>query len=432
MNRLAGIKAREVLDSRGLPTVEVDATLDSGHSGRMIVPSGASTGHFEAYELRDGDPTRFQGKGVQRAVAHVNNELSGVLRDIDPEDQELVDRTMIDLDGTDNKRRLGANALLGVSFAVARACASSHAKPFYRYLADRYLEPDTDLCIPMPMVNIISGGLHAGKCVDIQDYLVMPLGADSYPRSLEMISSIWWATREILQERGYTSSLVADEGGFGPRLDGNEAPLEVLCAAMDRVGLRPFEDIAIALDVAASHFYDPQTHTYGLQADNETLDAPAMIDRLSRLVEKYPIVSIEDGIAEDDWSDWTRLTSALGARIQIVGDDLFTTNPERIRKGAEVGAANAVLIKNNQIGTLTETVEAVRASGKAGFKTVISARSGETEDAVLADLAVGLGGDQIKIGSITRSSRLSKYNQLLRIGEDLDGAFANRSSVAFA
>lgn len=430
MNKLASIKAREVLDSRGLPTVEVDVTLDSGHFGRMIVPSGASTGRFEAHELRDGDLSRFQGKGARTAVRNVNTEISHALRDVDPGDQESIDRTMIELDGTPNKQRLGANAILGVSFAVARAFAASTGQPFYRYLADRYLDRNTRLEIPMPMVNIISGGLHAGRCVDVQDYLVMPLGADSYPRSLEMISAVWWATRDILLEQGHISSLVADEGGFGPILDSNEAPLEILCAAMDRVGLVPEEDMAIALDVAASHFYNPDSEKYELSADGENLTAEALTERLTQWIDKYPIVSIEDGLAEDDWAGWSRLTDALGSRIQLVGDDLFTTNPTRIKKGADLGAANAVLIKNNQIGTLTETVEAVKVSRSAGFKTVISARSGETEDSVLADLAVGLGGGQIKIGSLTRSSRLSKYNQLLRISEELDGAFADRSVVA--
>jgi enolase len=419
MSAITEVIGREVLDSRGLPTVEVEITLDSGHIGRMIVPSGASTGRFEAHELRDGDPSRYQGKGVLKAVANINGEIAHAITGKDPALQQELDVFLINLDGSSNKKRLGANAILGVSFAVARAAASAAGLPFFRYLAQRYLPSDTELSIPLPMVNIISGGLHAGRCVDIQDYLVMPIGAGSYSEGLEQISAVWWATREILAERGHIASLVADEGGFGPLLEDNEEPLKILCNAMERVGLDPGTDMAIALDVAATHFYDTPTGEYVLDADAERLTREELIDRLSSWVDRYPIISIEDGLVEDDWDGWVELTKRLGNRIRLVGDDFFTTNPDRIRRGIDLGAANAVLVKNNQIGTLSETVEAVNLARSAGYTTVISARSGETEDSTLADLAVGLGGDQIKVGSLTRSSRLSKYNQLLRIAEEL-------------
>lgn len=419
MSAITEMVAREVLDSRGLPTVEVDVMLDSGHEGRMIVPSGASTGSFEAHELRDDDPTRYQGKGVLKAVANVNGEIADAVIGKDPTLQEELDRLMIELDGTPNKERLGANAILGVSFAVASAASAAAGLPLYRYLADRYLPSGTKLTIPLPMVNIISGGLHAGRCVDIQDYLVMPIGADSYPKGLEQVSAVWWATRAIIAERGHISSLVADEGGFGPLLEGNEEPLKILCEATERAGLEPGVDMAIALDVAASHFYDESSGSYVLDADEERPTRNEFITRLESWVDAYPVVSIEDGLVEDDWDGWVELTRVLGDRVTLVGDDFFTTNPDRIKRGIELGAANAVLVKNNQIGTLTETVEAVNLARRAGYKTVISARSGETEDSTLADLAVGLGGDQIKIGSLTRSSRLAKYNRLLRIAERL-------------
>ncbi|MFD0618620.1 phosphopyruvate hydratase [Paenibacillus sp. GCM10027629] len=429
MSTIVRIQGREILDSRGNPTVEVDVELSSGHTGRMMVPSGASTGKFEAWELRDGDMNRYQGKGVSKAVSHVNSEIAQAIVGQDAFDQERIDRMMISLDGTYNKSRLGANGILGVSFAIAHAAAKFEGKPLYRYLADRYLPNGACLSVPLPMVNIISGGLHAGKKLDVQDFLVVPVGADTYPRALEMLSSVYWKTQEIINERGYVGWLLADEGGFGPSLQSNEEALQLLVSAIERAGLRPGEDMAIALDIASSHFYNPGEDTYELQSEGRTLHAGEMIDVLERWCDLYPIVSIEDGLAEDDWEGWRKLTQRLGNKLQLVGDDLFTTNPDRIRKGIEGNAANSVLVKMNQIGTLTETVEAVNIAKTTGYSTVISARSGETEDATLADLAVGLAGGQIKIGSLARSSRLSKYNQLLRIGEQLGGDYIGRAAL---
>lgn len=424
MNKIKAITGREILDSRGNPTVEVDVTLESGHIGRMMVPSGASTGKFEAWELRDGDSSRFRGKGVQKAVHHVNHDLVHVLVGQNAEDQAEIDFRMMELDGTANKSRLGANAILGISFAVAHAVASAAGKPLYRYLADTYLPEDERLSIPLPMVNIISGGLHAGKNIDIQDFLIYPVGARTYPQALKMVSSVYWKTQEIILKNGYVGYLLADEGGFGPALNSNEEALELLCEAIELAGLKLREEVGIALDVASSHFYDVEKQAYELHSESRIISSSQMIDMLEQWTRRYPILSIEDGLDEDDWSGWQELTKRLGGKVQLVGDDLFTTNPNRIRHGIDIKAGNAVLVKMNQIGTLTETVAAVRLAKSAGFQTVISARSGETEDATLADLAVGLNGGQIKIGSLARSSRLAKYNQLLRIDEQLGGAFA--------
>lgn len=423
MRTIRTIRAREILDSRGNPTIEVDVLLDSGHSARAMVPSGASTGKHEALELRDGG-ARFRGLGVRNAVSIVNDQLSVLLKGFPVEEQKVLDRLLIDRDGTANKSNLGGNAILGVSMAVARAAAAANGMPFYLYLAETCLAPEKrrKLEIPVPMVNIISGGLHAGKNIDLQDFLIMPLKRIDYPLMLEMISSVYWHVKDGLRQKGY-QTLLADEGGFGPALSSNEEALEIICEAMISASVKPGEDMGIALDVAASHFYDELSGIYRLNAENKSLDFSGMIQLLSSWVSKYPIVSIEDGLAEDDWEGWSALQAMLGSRVQLVGDDLFTTNPERIQKGVETRAANAVLIKMNQIGTLTETVEAVRLAKEADFHTVISARSGETEDALLADLAVGLAGDQIKIGSLARSSRCAKYNQLLRIHDHLNGGF---------
>lgn len=427
MTRIREIKGREIFDSRGNPTVEVDVVLESGHRGRMMAPSGASTGAFEAWELRDGDRNRYRGKGVLRAVQHVNGELAEALTGLDAEDQEKLDRLMIKLDGTDNKSRLGANALLAVSFAAAHAAAAACGQPLYRYLADICSTEPEQIAIPMPMVNVISGGLHAGKNVDFQDFLVIPIGARDYPQALEMVSSVYWKVKELLSTRGYTADLLADEGGFGPALASNKDALQILVQAMEETGYTPGRDMGIALDVAASHFYDAPSGTYQLKSENRTLTASQMIDMLQQWVEQFPILSIEDGLAEEDWGGWQELTERIGDRCELVGDDLFTTHCGRIQKGIDMKAANSVLIKMNQIGTLTETVEAIQLARKAGYRTVISARSGETEDCTLADLAVGLGGGQIKIGSMARSSRLSKYNQLLRIDEEIGGKFAGQT-----
>lgn len=395
----------------------------------MQVPSGASTGRWEAVELRDGDPSRYGGKGVRKAVANVNGELAQAVIGLEASDQDAIDAAMIRLDGTAGKSRLGANAILGISFAAARAAAAEEGLPFYRYLAERYETPGTQVVVPLPMINIISGGLHAGGNLDVQDFLVVPVAAETYPRALENVWAVWQATRRLVLDAGLQGTLVADEGGLGPALKSNEQALEMLCAAIESADLEPGVDMAIALDVAASHFYDPQTHKYTLRTDGDVLTSREMIERMTEWVSRYPIISIEDGLAEDDWDGWSDLTRVLGTITQLVGDDLFTTNRERIERGLAERAANAVLIKNNQIGTLTETAAAVRLTQAAGWKTVISARSGETEDDVLADLAVGLGGGQIKIGSLTRSSRLSKYNRLLRIDEELDGAYAGRTAL---
>ncbi len=424
MSLIASVHGREVLDSRGFPTVEVEVALEGGQTGRMIVPSGASTGKWEAHELRDGDPSRYGGRGVRKAVANVNGELADAVIGLDPTDQEALDRVMIALDGSSGKQRLGANAILGISFASARAAATLSRKPFYRYLADTYATDERRLVIPLPMVNVISGGLHAGRKLDVQDYLVVPIGAATYPEALEQVADVWQATRQLLDAAGFEASLIADEGGLGPALENNEQALDILCRAIEKIGLKPGTDMAIAVDVASTHFFDAASNSYHLQADGSRLSSHQMIERLERWTSSYPIISIEDGLSEDDWDGWQLLNRRLGHRVQVLGDDLFTTNPKRIRKGIDLGAANAVLVKNNQIGTLTETVEAVHIAQAAGLRTVISARSGETEDDVLADLAVGLGGGQIKIGSLTRSSRLSKYNRLLRIDEELGGAFA--------
>lgn len=424
MSKIKDVKAREILDSRGNPTVEVDVILESGQLGRMMVPSGASTGKFEALELRDGGE-RYRGKGVTQAVHHANSEIKKILLGKNAEEQEQLDRLLIELDGTDNKSKLGANAILGASFAIAHAAANATGKPLFKYLAEKYSTSSERLTIPVPMVNIISGGLHAGKNIDVQDFLVISLSAKSYPDALEMVSAVYWKTQELLNIKGYNAYLLADEGGFGPQLSSNREALEVLCEVFELCGFRAGEDMGIALDVASSHFFDPGSNMYTLNSEKRSLDSSEMVDMLAQWTNDYPIVSIEDGLAEDDWEGWKELTQRLGSKIQLVGDDLFTTNPGRIQKGIDMKAGNAVLIKMNQIGTLTETVAAVELARSAGFNTVISARSGETEDSTLADLAVGLKCEQIKIGSLARSSRLAKYNQLLRINEQLGGNYAN-------
>jgi len=430
MTKIKEVIGREILDSRGNPTVEVEVILESGQVGRIMVPSGASTGKFEALELRDGGK-RYRGKGVTKAVDHINTEIKKVLIGKNAEDQEYLDRLLIELDGTANKSKLGANAILGASFAVAHAAAIATGKPLYKYLAEKYLPASEKLSVPVPMVNIISGGLHAGKNIDLQDFLVIPISAKSYPDALEMISAIYWKTQEVLNKKGYNAYLLADEGGFGPHLSSNKEALDILCEVFDLCGYKAGKDIAIALDVASSHFYDPEKNIYHLNSEKRLLDSSEMVDMLEKWTNDYPIISIEDGLAEDDWEGWKQLTLRLGNKIQLIGDDLFTTNPERIQKGIDINAGNAVLVKMNQIGTLTETVKAMDMAKKAGFKTVISARSGETEDPTLADLAVGLNSEQIKIGSLAGSSRLAKYNQLLRINEQLGGKYAGNSVFKF-
>ncbi|MDE0734211.1 MAG: phosphopyruvate hydratase [Pirellulaceae bacterium] len=424
------VVAREILDSRGKPTLEAEVWLAGGCRGRAQVPSGASTGQFEACELRDGDPQRYDGQGVLRAVAHVQEQIAPEIQGQDARGQQVIDQLLLELDGTPNKTQLGANALLGVSLATARAAASACALPLYRYLHELMVAQYADEadvkswfaspCMPVPMTNMISGGLHAGGNLDFQDVLVIPCGAKHYPQGLEWMVRVYRRLGERLQKAGYEGRLVGDEGGYGPGLPGNVAAVEFVVQAIEDAGLRPGEDMAIALDVAASHFLLPNGQYQLRSEDNICLDSGQMIDRLEQWVERFPIISIEDGLAEDDWKGWRRLNERLGDRVQLVGDDLFTTNPDRVTKGIQQKAANSVLVKVNQIGTLTETFETMKRAREAGFSLVVSARSGETEDDILADLAVAAAAEQIKIGSIVRSERLAKYNRLLRISESLE------------
>jgi enolase len=418
---ISHIHAREVLDSRGRPTVEVEVTAGSAW-GRAIVPSGASTGRHEAVELRDGEPARYGGLGVRKAVRHVRNVLAPALLGRAVTDQEGIDRRMIELDGTPNKGRLGANAILGVSLACAHAAAAARGVALWRYL-----DSEGRAALPLPMVNLISGGLHAGGNLDFQDFLFLPVAARSYSEALEMTVAIYGKLGEVLRKHGFEGMLVGDEGGYGPRLHGNEQAVELIMEAFAGAGLEPGRQAALALDVAASHFYRDGSY-YLHEGGKKLLDAGAMVERLVRWARDYPIFSIEDGLAEDDWDGWRQLTEALGGTVQLVGDDLFVTNPERLRRGIRERVANAVLVKVNQIGTLTETFEVVRIACGTGFRAVISARSGETEDATLADLAVATGAGQIKIGSVARSERLAKYNQLLRIEEEL-GRYAGWKAI---
>ncbi len=410
------IHAREVLDSRGRPTVEVEVTCRDGARGRAITPSGASTGRHEAVELRDGDPTRYGGKGVRKAVANVHDLLTNRLLGLSATDQARVDRILCEIDGTPDKSRAGANAILGVSMAVARAAAASKGVPLWRWL-----DADGLARLPLPMVNLISGGLHAGGNLDFQDFLLLPIGARTYSEALEMSTAAYRSLSAVLTQHGFEGVLVGDEGGFGPRLKSNEQAVELILEATTAAGLTPGKDAAIALDVASTHFY--RDGCYHLRADGErALTADEMTALLKRWVETYPILSIEDGLAEDDWDGWRNLTAALDGRVQLIGDDLFATNPARLKRGIDEGVANCVLVKVNQIGTLTETMAVVRLAREVGYRVVISARSGETEDAFLADLAVATGAGQIKIGSTARSERLAKYNQLLRIEEEMGAA----------
>ena len=412
MSKISLVRAREVLDSRGNPTLEVEVFLDDGAFGRAIVPSGASTGKAEALELRDGDPKRYLGRGVLKASANVMEVIAPALRGVNAMDQPAVDSRLIALDGTDNKGRLGANALLGVSMAVAHAAAASARLPLYRYLGG---VAATEL--PVPMVNIMSGGIHGGGNIDFQDYQVIPLRARRYSEALADVVAIYRAMKDALRSRGVFRAGVADEGGYAPELATNEQGFELMVEAIERAGLKPGQDAAIAVDVAASHFY--ANGRYSMVAEGVETDAEGMVKRLSDWCRRYPILSIEDGVAEDDWSGWKLLTERLGSRVQLIGDDLFVTNPARLRKGIEEGVANAVLVKMNQIGTLTETLEVIEMARRHGYRTVVSARSGETEDDTMADLAVATGAGQIKVGAIARSERLAKYNRLLRIEEEL-------------
>ncbi|HUX78467.1 MAG TPA: phosphopyruvate hydratase [Alphaproteobacteria bacterium] len=411
MSIIVDILAREILDSRGNPTVEVDVELESGARGRAAVPSGASTGKHEAVEKRDGDKERYNGKGVLDAVQAVNDEIYESLCGEDAQEQLLIDQQLIDLDGTEDKSRLGANALLGVSLAVARAAAADEGIPLYRYIGGLYAH-----VLPIPLMNIINGGAHADNPIDFQEFMIVPVGAPNFKESLRWGAEVFHALKHNLSEAGFNTN-VGDEGGFAPALPSTRSALDFIMKSIETAGYKPGEDIVLALDVAANEFY--RAGRYHLSGENKILDADELVAFYQELVEAYPIHSIEDGMAEDDWNGWKTLTDALGERIQIVGDDLFVTNPLRLAEGIEKGVANSILIKVNQIGTLTETIQTIDLAHRSGYTTIISHRSGETEDSIIADLAVALNCGQIKTGSLSRSDRLAKYNQLLRIEEAL-------------
>jgi enolase len=416
MEKIEVIIGREILDSRGNPTVEVEVELSDGSVGRAAVPSGASTGKYEAVELRDKNKKRFLGKGVDKAVQNVNRVIGPALAGMDATDQRLVDKTLIELDGTRNKGKLGANAILGVSLAVARAAANALFMPLYRYIGG------TNGCrLPMPMMNILNGGLHAGNNVDLQEFMIMPIGGKTFREALRIGVEVFHGLAGVLKKRGL-STAVGDEGGFAPDLKSNEEAVEMLLAGIEKAGYSPGKDVVLALDAAASSFYRDSKYVF-FKSDQSKRSSEEMVAFYADWVNRFPIHSIEDGLDEGDWNGWRKLNEALGSRVQLVGDDLFVTNTERISRGIKEGSANAVLIKLNQIGTLTETLEAIQMAHRAGWNTVISHRSGETEDTFIADLAVATGTGQIKTGSLCRSERTSKYNQLLRIEEELgDGA----------
>jgi enolase len=414
MTEIMDVLAREILDSRGNPTVEVDVTLSCGAVGRAAVPSGASTGTREALELRDKETDRFGGKGVSKAVENVTHLILPAILGMDAAAQVELDRRMIELDGTPNKSKLGANAMLGVSMAAARAAALAYGIPLYRYIGGinaRYL--------PVPMMNILNGGAHAANSLDIQEFMIIPFSATSIRAAVRMGAETFHCLKKILNEKGLNTA-VGDEGGFAPNLESNEAAIQLIMKAIEAAGYAPGKDIGLALDCAASEFYE--NGAYNLKSENRILSAAEMISYYESLVEKYPIFSIEDGLAEADWENWEIMTDQLGGSVQLVGDDIFVTNPEIFKKGINQGVANAILIKLNQIGTVTETLEAIEMAKQAGYTTIISHRSGETEDSFIADLAVGVNGGQIKTGSMSRSDRVSKYNQLIRIEEDLGSA----------
>ncbi len=411
MSSIVDVVAREILDSRGNPTVEADVLLESGVMGRAAVPSGASTGTREAIELRDGDKQRYLGKGVLRAVEHVNTEISEAIMGLDATEQSFIDKILIDLDGTENKSRLGANALLAVSMAVAKAAADDCGLPLYRYFGG-----SGAMQMPVPMMNIINGGAHANNSLDMQEFMIVPVGAQSFRDALRCGAEVFHALKGLLQQRGVPTT-VGDEGGFAPNLPSHEAALQLCMEAIDKAGYQAGQDVLLALDCASSEFF--KDGRYMLESENLQLSSGQFADYLAALADKYPIISIEDGMAESDWDGWKILTERLGRKIQIVGDDLFVTNTKILREGIAEGVANSILIKVNQIGTLTETFAAIEMAKRAGYTAVISHRSGETEDTIIADIAVGANTLQIKTGSLSRSDRVAKYNQLLRIEEDL-------------
>ncbi len=415
MSDYSYIHARQILDSRGMPTVEVDVCLADGTLGRAAVPSGASTGAHEAVELRDGDAKKYFGKSVLIAVANVNEKIGPTIMadEIDPYDQVQVDNYLIKMDGTENKSKLGANAMLGVSLATAKACAESRGRFLYEYIGGCNCK-----ILPVPMMNILNGGKHADNNVDLQEFMIMPVGAKDIAGALQMGAEVFGHLKKVLQKKGMNTA-VGDEGGFAPDLKSNEEALQVIMEAIANSGYKAGKDIMIALDPASTEFYDEKTKKYVLKAENKKFSSDQMIDFYEKLCDKYPIISIEDGLSEDDWSGWSKMTEKLGGRIQIVGDDLYVTNPKRLARGIKEKSSNSILIKLNQIGTLTETLDAITMAQKAGFTAVVSHRSGETEDATIADVVVATGAGQIKTGSMCRTDRIAKYNQLLRIAETI-------------
>ncbi len=424
MSAIIDVIGREILDSRGNPTVEAEVVLESGVTGRAAVPSGASTGVREAIELRDKDPKRYGGKGVLKAVEHVNTELADAVIGLEATDQAFIDRKMIELDGTDNKSRLGANAILAVSMAVARAAAEETGMPLYRYFGGMGAVE-----LPVPMMNVINGGAHANNNLDLQEFMIIPLGAPSFKEALRYGAETFHALKKIINSKGM-STAVGDEGGFAPKCESHEEAIELIMEAIKAAGLEPGRDVCIGLDCASSEFYEDGKYTLA-KSSGKSMTAEEWAQVLKGWVEKYPIISIEDGMAEGDWEGWKHLTDLLGGKIQLVGDDLFVTNPKILKEGIEKGVANSILIKVNQIGALSETFEAIDMAKKAGYTAVVSHRSGETEDSTIADIAVGLNAGQIKTGSMSRSDRMAKYNQLLRIEEDLGSVAVYPGRAAF-
>lgn len=424
MSAIIDVIGREILDSRGNPTVEAEVVLESGATGRAAVPSGASTGVREAIELRDKDPKRYGGKGVLKAVEHVNTELADAVIGLEATNQAFIDRKMIELDGTDNKSRLGANAILAVSMAVARAAAEETGMPLYRYFGGMGAVE-----LPVPMMNVINGGAHANNNLDLQEFMIIPLGAPSFKEALRYGAETFHALKKIINSKGM-STAVGDEGGFAPKCESHEEAIELIMEAIKAAGLEPGRDVCIGLDCASSEFYENGKYTLA-KSSGKSMTAEEWAQVLKGWVEKYPIISIEDGMAEGDWEGWKHLTDLLGGKIQLVGDDLFVTNPKILKEGIEKGVANSILIKVNQIGTLSETFEAIDMAKKAGYTAVVSHRSGETEDSTIADIAVGLNAGQIKTGSMSRSDRMAKYNQLLRIEEDLGSVAVYPGRAAF-
>ncbi|MCB9283699.1 MAG: phosphopyruvate hydratase [Lewinellaceae bacterium] len=426
MSTILDIRAREILDSRGNPTIEVEVVTENGFIGRAAVPSGASTGKYEAVELRDGDKSRFMGKGVLNACRNVEETIREALLGEDVFDQIYIDRLMLDLDGTPNKSNLGANAILGVSLAVAKAAAKETDQPLYRYIGGV-----NSHILPVPMMNILNGGSHADNSIDFQEFMVMPVGADTFSEALRMGVEVFHNLKSVLKSKGYSTN-VGDEGGFAPNIKSNVEAIETVLTAIEKAGYRPGEDVMIAMDAAASEFFNEQEKVYHFhKSSGDKLSSADMVAFWKDWANKYPIISIEDGLHEDDWDGWQALTKELGSRIQLVGDDLFVTNTQRLQRGIDMDVANSILIKVNQIGTLTETIEAVRLATRNGYTSVMSHRSGETEDVTIADLAVALNTGQIKTGSASRSDRIAKYNQLLRIEEELaeSGIFPGRALI---